>query len=147
MWNCKSLIQSRDYFVIMADIDKLSWRYFKQSICISAFAYFVGLILVQVLKLWSINIPLIVSAVFSLVFTSADALIWRAVAKKSPESLTTFYTAVSGFRMLLALATMFVYYIICGRESMLEFFLVFMSFYVIHLVHHSVYFARLSNRS
>ena len=49
--------------------------------------------------------------------------------------------------MLLALAVMFVYYLVNGRDAMLVFFLVFMAFYLVSLIHHSVFFARVSNRS
>jgi hypothetical protein len=49
--------------------------------------------------------------------------------------------------MLLALATMFVYYLVVGRGAMLVFVLVFMAFYILSLAHHSVFFARVSNRS
>ena len=47
--------------------------------------------------------------------------------------------------MLLALATMFVYYLVKGREAMLPFFIVFVVFYVVQLVHHSIFFSRVSN--
>ena len=70
----------------------------------------------------------------------------RRVAKKSPENLPTFYTAVSGFRLLMALGVMLVYYLINGGDTMLVFFLVFMVFYFASLIHHSVFFARVSNR-
>ena len=89
--------------------------------------------------------PVAVSAVFSIVVESADALVWRKVAKKSPDSLTTFYTAVSGFRMLLALATMLVCYIIVGRDAIMPYILVLLVFYFAMLAHHSIFFSRLSN--
>ena len=77
----------------------------------------------------------------------AEAVIWRRVAEKNPEGLTGFYTAVSGFRMLLALGTMLVYYIIMGSETMMTFFLVFVAFYFVLLVHHAIYFAKVSGKS
>ncbi len=69
------------------------------------------------------------------------------MAERNPEGLTTFYTAVSGFRMLLALGVMMVCYLVVGRDAMTVFFLVFMSFYVMLLVHHAVFFGKVSNRS
>lgn len=130
----------------MTDIRKISWRFMKQSVCITFALYLIGLIIIRVCYIAEVFIPLAVSAVFSLVFSLADGMVWRLVATKGPDSLTTFYTAVSGFRMLLALATMFVYYLIVGQDSMLVFFLVFMIFYVFHLVHHAMFFAKVSNR-
>lgn len=128
------------------DIDKLSKRYLRQSICITAAIFLAGLLAVRVWYadgwLW----PMIVSAVFTLLVDVADALVWKFVAAKHPDSLVTFYSAVSGFRLLLALAVMFVYYLATGRQSMALFFLIFMAFYVASLVHHTVFFSRISSR-
>ena len=49
--------------------------------------------------------------------------------------------------MLLALGVMMVCYLVVGRDAMTVFFLVFMSFYVMLLVHHAVFFGKVSNRS
>ena len=112
----------------------------------------VGLFLLTlfVMRVWFIDgllIPAIVSVVFMLVVSGVIGLVWRRVAKRSPESLPTFFTAVSGFRLLLALAAMFIYYLVFGRSAMLLFFVVFMVFYFVSLAHHSIFFARVSNRS
>jgi hypothetical protein len=111
----------------------------------------VGLTLITllVMQVWFLDLltPAIISAVFALVMCWTIGLIWRRVAKRSPESLPTFFTAVSGFRLLLALAVMFVYYLVDTHDSMLRFFLVFMAFYIVSLVHHTIFFARVSNRS
>ena len=109
--------------------------------------FIAGLLVMNVLRLDAMLTPLVVSAVFSMVTDTADAMIWRRVAERNPEGLTTFYTAVSGFRMLLALGVMMVCYLVVGRDAMTVFFLVFMSFYVMLLVHHAVFFGKVSNRS
>lgn len=88
--------------------------------------------------------PVAVGAGFSIIVESTDALIWRKVAKKSPDNLTTFYTAVSGARMLLALATMFGCYIAVGRDAVAPYILVLLVFYLFMLSHHSIFFSRLS---
>ena len=85
----------------MADIDKLSWYYRKQSILLIA-----GLTLIAFIgmKVWFQNdslTPLIVSIVFSLIVENIDIMIWARIAKHSPENLPTFFMGVSGFRMLL----------------------------------------------
>lgn len=129
------------------DIDKTSRCYAQQQLCLTAALFLVALLVARVWLLDSILVPAIVSAVFSLIVGFSLAVIWRRVAKRSPENLPTFFTAVSGFRMLLALATMLVYYLVSDREEMMVFFLVFLTFYFILLAHHSVFFARVSNRS
>lgn len=122
-------------------------RYLRQSIWLTAGLTLVGLLVMTVFRKDSLLAPIVVSAVFSVVIETADSVVWRKVANRNPEGLTSFYTAVSGFRMLLALATMLIYYIVVGSDGMLEFFLVFMSFYVVMLIHHATFFARISNRS
>ncbi len=129
----------------MADIDKLCGRYIVWSM-VYIFILTIGSFIFEKLGLFSgLMYPVAVSAVFSIVVESADALVWRKVAKKSPDSLTTFYTAVSGFRMLLALATMLVCYIIVGRDAIMPYILVLLVFYFAMLAHHSIFFSHLSN--
>ena len=129
----------------MADIDKLCGRHIVWSM-VYIIILTIGSFIFEKLGLFSgLMYPVAVSAVFSIVVESADALVWRKVAKKSPDSLTTFYTAVSGFRMLLALATMLVCYIIVGRDAIMPYILVLLVFYFAMLAHHSIFFSRLSN--
>ena len=128
------------------NIDKISKEYMRQELMLTAAVFLVTLMVMQV---WYLDLlaPIIVGACFTLVAFVTIGLVWRRVAKQSPESLPTFFTAVSGFRMLLALVVMFVYYLVAGRDKMLPFFLVFMVFYLVSLAHHSIFFARVSNRS
>ena len=133
--------------MMMDDVKKLSKCYLRQGIILVAGMFFISLIIMRVWNLYVISNPLIVSTIFSLLIVFAEAIIWKKIAEKNSQSLTNFYTAVSGFRMLLALATMLVYYIIVGREAMLTFFLVFIAFYFVLLVHHAIYFAKVSNKS
>lgn len=128
------------------DINKLSKSYIKQGLYLTVGLTLITLLVMRVCFL-DLLTPAIVSAAFSLIVSLSIGLIWRRVAQRSPESLPTFFTAVSGFRLLLALAVMFVYYLVDNNDSMLRFFMVFMVFYVVSLVHHSIFFARVSNRS
>ena len=121
--------------------------YLRQELCLAVGLFLITLLVMQVWFVDGLLIPAIVSVLFTLVVSAAIGLIWRRVAKRSPESLPTFFTAVSGFRMLLALAAMFVYDLVFGRSAMLLFFVVFMVFYFVSLAHHSIFFARVSNRS
>ena len=106
----------------------------------------IGCFIFEKLGLFSgLMYPVAVSAVFSIVVESADALVWRKVAKTSPDSLTTFYSAVSGFRMLLALATMFVCYLVVGRDAVAPYIVVLLVYYFVLLAHHSIFFSRLTN--
>ena len=129
------------------DIDKLSMSYLRQELYLAVGLFLLTLFVMRVWFIDGLLIPAIVSVVFTLVVSVVIGLVWRRVAKRSPESLPTFFTAVSGFRLLLALAAMFIYYLVFGRSAMLLFFVVFMVFYFVSLAHHSIFFARVSNRS
>ncbi|UKK52467.1 hypothetical protein [Prevotella sp. E2-28] len=129
------------------DISKLSILYLVQGIVLTIIATIGTLLVERFTSVGDLRVSVMFSCGFSLAIVLAEGNIWRMVATKHPDSLTTFFTTLSGFRMLLALATMFVYYLIAGREAMLPFFLVFMAFYVLLLIHHSIFFAKVSNRS
>ena len=129
----------------MADIDRLCSKYIVWSM-VYIVVLTAGCFLVEKFGLFSgLMCPVAVSAVFSIVVEVADALVWRRVAKKSPDSLTTFYSAVSGFRMLLALATMFVCYLVVGRDAVAPYIVVLLVYYFVLLAHHSIFFSRLTN--
>ena len=128
------------------DINKLSVSYLRQELYLSVGLFLIALLVMRVWFVDGLLTPTIIATVFTLVVSAVIGLVWRRVAKRSPESLPTFFTAVSGFRMLLALAVMFVYYLVFGRSAMLLFFVVFMVFYFVSLAHHSIFFARVSNR-
>ena len=129
----------------MTDIDRLCSKYIVWSMIIVVLLTVAAFLVEKTGLASALMYPVAVSAVFSIVVESADALVWRRVAKKSPDSLTTFYTAVSGFRMLLALATMFVCYIIVGRDAVAPYIVVMLVYYFVLLAHHSIFFSRLSN--
>ena len=128
------------------DINKQCKYYIVQTVVI----FLVMNFLVKVVgKVWNLDLwaEMMVSSSFLLVMGVVIALIWRWVATSHKESLPTFFTAVSGFRLLLALGVMFVWYLADKNDTMLQFFIVFMAYYVVSLVHHSFFFARVSNRS
>lgn len=127
------------------NVRKLGNRYAAQSLGIVCLLTAIGIAVGMSVPLEELCAPLGVSTVFFAVIAVAEALIWKRVAKNSADSLPTFYTAVSGFRMLLALFTLFVCYLVVGRDAMFEYCIVFMVYYFVLLVHHSVYFSHVSN--
>ena len=129
------------------DINKLSISYLRQELYLAIGLFLIALLVMRVWFVDGLLTPTIIATVFTLVVSAVIGLVWRRVAKRSPESLPTFFTAVSGFRMLLALAVMFVYYLVFGRSAMLLFIVVFLVFYFVSLAHHSIFFARVSNHS
>ena len=128
------------------DFDKLSKRYARQSILLTAGLALLGLLVANVRQTDGIIVPLVVSSLFVLVMELTSAFLWRWVAVKHSDMLPSFFTCVSGFRFLLALAVMFVWYMVTNRQSTITFFVVFLVFYFVSLIHHSIFFSRVSNR-
>ena len=81
----------------------------------------------------------------SLAVCIVEALVLRCVAQHDTENLHNFFIAATGIRMLLALLTLTGCYLAEGRDAMLPYCAVFMSFYFVFLIHHSVFFTRVLN--
>ena len=131
---------------VKMDFDKLSKRYARQSILLTAGLALLGLLVANVRQTDGIIVPLVVSSLFVLVMELTSAFLWRWVAVKHSDMLPSFFIGVSGFRFLLALAVMFVWYMVTNRQSTITFFVVFLVFYFVSLIHHSIFFSRVSNR-
>lgn len=93
-----------------------------------------------------LGIPAFCSSMFFLVLTLTIGTLWRWIATSHKEMLTSFFMAVSGFRMLLSLVFLGIVYAFVGRANMLPYVLVFFVFYVITTGYHSIFFARLNNK-
>ena len=131
----------------MADINKLTWYYRKESTLLITGLMLIAFIVMNVWLLDGILTPLIISVIFSVLVENLDILIWKRVARRSPESLPTFFMGVSGFRMLLGVIVIFIYYLVAEQETMLSFFLVFVIFYVTLLIHHTLFFVRINKKN
>ena len=127
------------------EIANLSRRYAVQTVAAVAVLSLAVLSLQTFAHVDGLVPPLVVSAVFALMVELADIFLWKRIAEANQAMLPTFFSAVSGFRMLLALFTLVGCYIAVGRDAMLEFCLVFMAFYLWMIAHHSVFFSRVTN--
>ena len=126
-------------------IQEQSRNYIVQSIVLCCILTICGFV---AMKMWSLDLwtPIIVSLCFILVVDIASALVFRWVATKHSDMLPTFITGVSGFRFLAALVVMAVWYVLSDRTSMMQFIMVFLVYYMASLIHHSIFFSRVSNR-
>ena len=134
----------------MTDMDKRAdsietryWKYLRQGVSLCAALFF--LLLLVASQYPSLVLPLAVSAAYALVVEVADAIAWRKVAAGSPDSMPTFFMAVSGLRFMVALVVMFVYFLLAGKTGKADmgtFILIFALFYVAVLLHHTLFFAR-----
>lgn len=127
------------------DIAKQSINYIVQSICMVTF---LNLCFSLTAKFGEYDLlaAQIVSTIFVLVLDVTASLLWRWVALNHRDMLSTFYTAVSGFRFLGALLVMFICYLTVENGDMMTFIIVFLLFYILSLIHHSIFFVKVSNR-
>lgn len=130
----------------MMDIDKVAKRYIGIGALIIIILWMASILVATLRPEWNLMAPIWVSTGFSVVFLVAFALLWRWISKEKKESLTTLYSLVSGFRMVLALFTLFVCYMVVGRDAMVPYVVVFMVFYLIMVGFHTIYFSRITNK-
>ncbi len=91
--------------------------------------------------------PLAVSAIFSLVCSTAYGEAWQAIAKSSPANLAKFYLAASALKMMAAAVTFLVYVMVCDKSEILGFAFIFILFYIVLLVFDCIYFARVEKKN
>ena len=91
--------------------------------------------------------PLIVSAIFSLVASTAYGEAWKAVAKSSPANLAKFYLAALVLKLMAGTLVFLIYVLVCDKQNILGFTAIFALFYVVLLVFDCIYFARVEKKS
>lgn len=137
----------------MMDVRTLSARYFRWMLRTACYSYIfyniitIGLNLIgkdilayNLYKL--IGIPMVISCLFIIVTALLFVLLWKLIAKHSPESITTFFNASSGLRMLLALAVITCYYFVYGQEKITPMALTFIAMYFLQLIVHTTFFTK-----
>lgn len=116
--------------MLKEEIKGISRRYILQSLCLLAVVTLIPALLSLLTNVGNLTVPTIVALSFAVVVEAVNVLVWGKVRQAGDDGLPTFYTAVSGFRMLLALATLVVCYFVVGRDAMMEYCLVFMGYYL-----------------
>ena len=87
------------------------------------------------------------SAIFSLVASTAYGEAWKAVAKSSPANLAKFYMAALVIKMIAGTLVFLIYVLVCDRQNILGFTVIFALFYVMLLVFDCIYFARVEKKN
>ena len=91
--------------------------------------------------------PLVVSAIFSLVASTAYGEAWKAVAKSSPVNLAKFYMAALVIKMVAGTLVFLIYVLVCDKQNILGFTAIFALFYVVLLVFDCIYFSRVEKKN
>ena len=131
----------------VVNIQSESKRYIQQAVQIVFALFLLELLILQMLGTGLLMTPVLVSMCFTLIVELSDAFIWKRLENKTEETKATFFMAVSGFRFLLALLMLFVYYFMSDRSGMIAFILLFAPYYLAVLVHHSIFFSHLRSKS
>ena len=131
----------------VVNIQSASKRYIQQAVQIVFALFLLELLILQILGAGLLLTPVLVSMCFALIVELSDAFIWKRLENKTEETKATFFMAVSGFRFLLALLMLFVYYFMSDRAGMIAFILLFAPYYLAVLVHHSIFFSHLRSKS
>lgn len=130
----------------MMDVDRIAKRYAGIGLLLVIGLWLAGILMATICPEWKLMSPIWISTAFCMFFLVAFAFLWRWMMKFHQDSITTLYSVVSGFRMLMALFTLFIVYLVVGRSAMLPYVVVFMVFYLVMVAFHSVYFSRITNR-
>ena len=131
----------------VVNIKSASKRYIQQAVQIVFALFLLELLILQILGAGLLLTPVLVSMCFALIVELSDAFIWKRLENKTEENKATFFMAVSGFRFLLSLLMLFVYYFMSDRSGMIAFILLFAPYYLAVLVHHSIFFSHLRSKS
>ena len=91
--------------------------------------------------------PTLVGTGMAILLVLTEAFVWRWVAKKSPESLPTFYSSMSLYRMIIAAFVALVSYLIGDKGDFRTYILLILLFYLVTLVHHSLFCLLLLKKS
>lgn len=89
---------------------------------------------------------LTVATAFAFAESVAVPKLWQWVASGHRNFLSTFHSACSGFRMLLVLAVLGIVCAVVGRDAMVPYVVVFMIYYLVLLIMHTVFFAKMTNK-
>lgn len=131
----------------MMNVDRLPAVYFRWMLRLACGLYILYYLanviagsMLDVKEGLQLDMPMIWSCTF-IFFTSLIFLVgWKMIKKHAPDSETAFLNVASGFRMLLALATLGAYYAVYGVESIKPMVIVFMVAYFLQLGLHSLFF-------
>ena len=127
------------------EVNRKCINYIAQTVIMVGLLNMLGLL---AMRQWGLDLVFALSAsmMFVLIVDIATILIWRWVVLNHKDMLPSFYTGVSGFRFLGALLMLLIGYLTIGQSGMQHFIVVFFVYYLVSIIHHSIFFSRVSNR-
>lgn len=133
-------------------IDKVAKKYEQLSLWLTTGLAMAGMIVYSVYPLVAVRFPdfisaIILTVVYQLVACFAYGRVWQAVVKSSPVMLTRFYLVGSILKLMTAALTFLVGALLFGKAKVVGFTVVFMTFFILHLILDCVYFARIEKQN
>jgi hypothetical protein len=127
------------------EVNRKCINYIAQTVIMVGLLNMLGLL---AMRQWGLDLVFALSAsmMFVLIVDIATILIWRWVVLNHKDMLPSFFTGVSGFRFLGALLMLLIGYLTIGQSGMQHFIVVFFVYYLVSIIHHSIFFSRISNR-
>ena len=127
------------------EVNRKCINYIAQTVIMVGLLNMLGLL---AMRQWGLDLVFALSAsmMFVLIVDIATILIWRWVVLNHKDMLPSFFTGVSGFRFLGALLMLLIGYLTIGQSGMQHFIVVFFVYYLVSVIHHSIFFSRVSNR-
>ncbi|MGG6544830.1 UNVERIFIED_CONTAM: hypothetical protein NY100_05295 [Prevotella sp. 15_C9] len=130
-------------------VEKIARNYNKVSLWIIAGISLIGLLISQGLMLANTSVPIIVSALFSLVSCVAYGKTWKYFATNHSRVLGKFYMAGSMLRMILATIVVLIGAVIYlpNREKILTFVAIFVIYYLLLMIFDCIYFIKVEKKN
>lgn len=127
------------------EVNRKCINYIAQTVIMVGLLNMLGLL---AMRQWGLDLVFALSAsmMFVLIVDIATILIWRWVVLNHKDMLPSFFTGLSGFRFLGALLMLLIGYLTIGQSGMQHFIVVFFVYYLVSIIHHSIFFSRVSNR-
>ena len=115
-------------------------KYVRESLQVAMGTFLLELLILQLLQYHVLLAPILIRLCFFLIVEVVVGIIWGHIYQNQVEVKASFLMGVSGFRFLVALLVIFIYFLATGRSAMMSFLLLFVPYYFAMLVHHLLFF-------
>ena len=119
-------------------------KYVRESLQVAMGTFLLELLVLQLLQYHVFLAPILTGLCFFLIVEVVVGIIWGHIYQNQVEVKASFLMGVSGFRFLVALLVIFIYFLATGRSAMMPFLLLFVPYYFAMLVQHLLFFTHVN---
>lgn len=119
-------------------------KYVREALQVAMGTFLLELLVLQLLQYHVLLAPILTGLSFFLIVEVVVGIIWGHIYQNQVEVKASFLMGVSGFRFLVALLVIFIYFLATGRSAMMSFLLLFVPYYFAMLVHHLHFFTHVN---